>query len=284
MICYCIKNKVNNKRYIGITTQLLKDRMKCHERSIDNNSKSAFHCAVRKYNKLNFEFEFINNYTGLITELELKEIEIDMIAKYSTFKEGYNMTIGGDGGLGIPINQYDLDGNFLKSYISLSEAKRLTGISNSSISECLSEKLLTAGGFLWTKLGENPKEYKYSREKSVIQTDKSGQFINKFSSIIEAANKTKVNFGNISSNCRNERMSAGGFVWYFETNKQKLLKYINPNARPILKCDKYWKILEKFDSISEAKRRTKNSSNINKVIKGERDFAGGYRWKYAELE
>lgn len=50
-----------------------------------------------------------------------------------------------------PVNQYDLNGNFLKRYPSTKEAKRKTGINNGSISSCCNPKTYnkTAGGFKW---------------------------------------------------------------------------------------------------------------------------------------
>lgn len=43
--------------------------------------------------------------------------------------------------------QYDLDGNLIKEFVSLSEAKKLTGILN--IIKCIKGDYKTAGGFIW---------------------------------------------------------------------------------------------------------------------------------------
>ena len=53
------------------------------------------------------------------------------------------------------VNQYDMDGNFIKSYESLSQASRETGISVSSISKNTRGDHQTAGGYVW----------KYNKEK-----------------------------------------------------------------------------------------------------------------------
>ena len=283
MICYCIKNNINNKRYIGITIQKIEYRMRCHEKRINEGFSSAFYNAVRKYGKGNFIFDFIKDYTGLITQSELKEIEVDMISKYNTYYNGYNMTLGGDGGLGVPIKQYDLNGKYLNTFESLTIAEQKTGINYTSISQCISGKLLTSGGFLWTAIGKRPINYINPQEKIVIQRDKQGNLIQKFKSISEASNSTKINLSSISENCLNKRLSAGGFVWHFENiNPQK---YINPKLRPVLKCDNNWNTLEKFNSITEAAKLTNIlRPNINKCCIGDRNFAGGFKWKYAELE
>lgn len=47
------------------------------------------------------------------------------------------------------VNQYDLDGNFIKTYSSLSEAHRETGISISNISKNIRGQANRAGGYIW---------------------------------------------------------------------------------------------------------------------------------------
>lgn len=48
-----------------------------------------------------------------------------------------------------PIIQYNLSGEFLKSYPSAREAARQTGISHKHISSCCKGKRMTTGGFKW---------------------------------------------------------------------------------------------------------------------------------------
>lgn len=48
-----------------------------------------------------------------------------------------------------PINQYDLNGNFIKTWPSTMEIQRQLGFSASSISKCCKGKLKTCGGYIW---------------------------------------------------------------------------------------------------------------------------------------
>jgi hypothetical protein len=48
-----------------------------------------------------------------------------------------------------PIHQYDLDGNFIKEWVSCREAHRVLGIHYGSISLCCLGKGKTAGKFIW---------------------------------------------------------------------------------------------------------------------------------------
>jgi len=55
-IVYKVKNKINDKIYIGITTKSLNKRKNQHEYvAFNRNSKYLFHKALRKYGADNFE-------------------------------------------------------------------------------------------------------------------------------------------------------------------------------------------------------------------------------------
>lgn len=47
------------------------------------------------------------------------------------------------------INQYDLNGNYIKTWNSMGEIKRELGISHCTISDCCRGKQSTSGGFIW---------------------------------------------------------------------------------------------------------------------------------------
>lgn len=89
-IIYKITNKVNNKSYIGQTRYTIEFRWRQHQHKKDN---TYFHNAIHKYGIENFSIE-------VLEECDIKDLnsrEIYYIAKYDTFKNGYNLTIGGDG-------------------------------------------------------------------------------------------------------------------------------------------------------------------------------------------
>ena len=101
---YMHTNKINGKRYIGITSQRPGARWGVKgSRYIydDPRSRSVFANAVRLHGWENFDHEVL--YEGL-RESEAKRLEHELIVKYRTyigFKDcwGYNMTLGGDGAL-----------------------------------------------------------------------------------------------------------------------------------------------------------------------------------------
>lgn len=52
---------------------------------------------------------------------------------------------------GIQILQYDLNENFIKQFISISEASRQAGVASSSISKAIRNNTFKAGNFIWKK-------------------------------------------------------------------------------------------------------------------------------------
>lgn len=89
-IIYKITNKVNGKSYIGQTRYTIEFRWRQHIHKKDN---TYFHNAIKKYGVDNFIVEKLEE----CNIEDLNEREIYYIAKYNTFKDGYNSTIGGDG-------------------------------------------------------------------------------------------------------------------------------------------------------------------------------------------
>jgi len=88
---YIIKNSINNKVYIGQTTQSVEVRFKQHIKCLKSNSKQAVSRAIKKYGKDKFFYEVLEKCT--IEKLDEKEEYY--IKKYSSFSKGYNLNGGG---------------------------------------------------------------------------------------------------------------------------------------------------------------------------------------------
>lgn len=92
---YAHVNKINSKIYIGITRQKVEKRWQKGNGYI---GCQHFYNAICKYGWDNFEHIILEDN---LTEQKAKEKEILYIKLYNTTDEkfGYNMTIGGEGGL-----------------------------------------------------------------------------------------------------------------------------------------------------------------------------------------
>ena len=104
MEIYCIENLKDHKKYVGTTHRTTEQRFRRHCSNALAGIDFHLYRAMRKYG--------INSFVAYkIDEAESKEILSDKerfwIKELDTLKNGYNMTIGGDGGPGAPIgNQY----------------------------------------------------------------------------------------------------------------------------------------------------------------------------------
>lgn len=92
---YKYTNKINQKSYIGQSIQI-EERKKQHLQASYNknhiNYYSNFHKAIREFGIENFDFEILEE----CIEEQLDEREVYWIQYYNSYKDGYNMTPGGD--------------------------------------------------------------------------------------------------------------------------------------------------------------------------------------------
>ena len=94
---YKITNLVNNKLYIGqvVTYKGIQQRFERHIQSAEAGADFKLSRAIRKYGKDNFTIEIID-FANSREELNKKEKH--WIYYYDSFNNGYNMTLGGEGG------------------------------------------------------------------------------------------------------------------------------------------------------------------------------------------
>lgn len=114
MYCYMIINKINQKKYIGITINFEK-RMAQHKRQ---KTSSLIHQAIQKYGEENFEYQII---ASELSVEEAEEMEISLIEKENSLvPNGYNIAKGGlYGGRGLTISDEDI--LYIKSHRNLPE-------------------------------------------------------------------------------------------------------------------------------------------------------------------
>lgn len=95
---YIIKNKINNKVYIGLTTRCIQIRFKEHLKLLKSNENQIIHKAIKKHGKENFYVELLEECDKNI----LDEKEKFYIKKYNSIQNGYNVTLGGRGYTPVP--------------------------------------------------------------------------------------------------------------------------------------------------------------------------------------
>lgn len=238
---YMHTNKINNKKYIGITGQ-----ERYWRRWYSNGSgykTQIFGRAINKYGWDNFEHEILDIVDNENDALLLEQYYINKY-KSNNSKYGYNISSGGigtDTGIynlpskSVPVYQYNLDGIFIAEYPSIMEAERQTGINNASICSCCKGMHSYAKDFIWSyekydKIdGIDKKLFRYEttykkQEKPVYQYDLNGIFIASYKSLSHASKVTGINFKYISACClgSNGRKSAKGYMWFYEYKGDKI--------------------------------------------------------------
>lgn len=91
---YVIKNNFNNKVYVGQTSTTIEDRFKrhCKDGRYETNENSIDYIIYKKGAE-NFFVELLEQCPREL----LNEREIYWINKYNSYKNGYNLTLGGEG-------------------------------------------------------------------------------------------------------------------------------------------------------------------------------------------
>jgi group I intron endonuclease len=136
-IVYKITNKVNNKIYIGLTNNFQKRKQGHLSDCFNEKSKRYNHLiyrAIRKYGLENFQWDILKTYPDR-KSMELGEKYYIAYYESNNKNNGYNCTIGGDGG---PIRLGMKTSEETKKKISLScKGKVISEEQKKQISETL---------------------------------------------------------------------------------------------------------------------------------------------------
>jgi hypothetical protein len=176
--------------------------------------------------------------------------------------------------------QYDLCGNLIKEWSSLSEID----LNISNIANCCRGIAKSAGGYIWRYKDEfieiNINKLN-DKIRPVRQYDLSGNFIKEYSSIRETLD-CGFNDSNVQSCCVGKQKSHKGFIWRYSEDIPPT-KYKNKTIKSVLQYDKDMNFIREWDSISMVTKELGIGGNsITTCCKGKYNSAGGYIWKYKE--
>jgi predicted GIY-YIG superfamily endonuclease len=289
---YKITNLVNNKLYIGITNQGFKTRWYKHCSDSIHGSEFPLHNALRKYGIDNFSVEVLE-VCETIDQLKQQERYWITELKSRTTENGYNLTDGGDGTFGRKhsdetkdkirqktldrcldenfikvlrntrfknkeIAQYDLEGNFITTFISASEAARIMKVSRSSICNCALGQSSNSKGYIWKYTGNTSEKMKSNYN------------------IKEKVKK-------VTSEEVKQKISESNKLSWTEERKTKQ-SINNPKNKPILQYTLDGEFVKEYYNVSDAVKAVgaTTHTNIAKCARGTRKKACGYIWKYKE--
>lgn len=131
------------------------------------------------------------------------------------------------------IFQYGKDGKFIRSYRSMHEAERQTGIRSNRICTVANGREPTAGGFYWrhaklkridveTILNKRQEHRRKVGGTKITQYDLKGNPVAWYNSVADAAETVHIYYSSISANIRGITKTAAGFQWRRGHNKEKI--------------------------------------------------------------
>lgn len=99
---YIVTNKANGKQYVGISKDL---KRRWNEHLSANGSAPALHAAIKKYGKDGFVFSHICDAFDFEAACDIERL---LIQQHNTKSpNGYNLTDGGEGVIGLPMTDED---------------------------------------------------------------------------------------------------------------------------------------------------------------------------------
>lgn len=323
---YVLKDPTSMEiRYVGITIRPLQERLAGHLNDVRNRPDVNYHKVnwIRKILSENKKpvIELVSEFDTLE---EVKQAEIDYIAKYKALYKLTNCTIGGDH-LGErshsreailkksttrSVDQYNIFGEFLRSFEMTEDAARHLKLSSASkITSCCRKDRKHAHGYIWRYKGEELGDIsdidRYSLcFNTLVQYTLDGEVVELYDSYLTASKAVGDNSkgGNIAATCRGKQRQCKGFLWKLEPNfeyldeslidKEEVVKIRERNKTKGISVSQYdlsKNLIATYISVSEACRAVYGNTHRRKQItdccnKGNFSQYDNYIWQYCPVE
>lgn len=200
----------------------------------------------------------------------------------------------------ISVTQYDMEGNRIAYYPSLTDAEEATGVNGGQISLAAKGIYKSARGYFWIK-GYGKEKIDLSghqwgvgsRMRKITQYSLKGKKLNVFSSIKTAAEATNSRTSSINQALNGSQLKAGKYIWrygngaaeidltdYWEKGRREAaLKRRKPVTQYSLQGDR----IAIYSGIVEAGRKTNILYTlISRCMNGEIRSAKGFIWRKGE--
>ena len=242
---YSIRNKCNNKIYIG-SSKNIHSRISEHilDLNKDIHQNDYLQRSWNKYGEVNFEL--------MIIELCEFDILLDREQYWMDFLKSYNRKYG-----------YNLQKDAKRHYVSEETRKKMSikfsGKNNPrhGVKGC-------------TRNAEQLKGHAKSCSKPVIQFDKNGKKICNYKSLKEAAEANGINASGISSCLKGNAKTCGGYTWKYDVKfKKQHKKYDSKKPIKYILEQRYKKVFQEIKkSPKDFSRSEKTRKKISESLKG----------------
>lgn len=279
---YMHNNKINNKKYIGMTKRKVEKRWQNNGKGYSRQTK--FFNAILKYGWDNFDHVILEHCE---TEEEALNKEAFYINKFNTINNGYNVCPRGTEENSIKKPVYCLTTK--KVYKSVTEAAEKNNISSPFliIQNCKGENGGVKGlqWTYWDEHSESPvkKEKKFIRYKDLMIPVYAIELNKSFEGASEAAKKLNLDKGAIRACINGYRNSIKGLHFINNEDKDNLkiifdkLTDSTDRYKPIICLD----TKEIFLQIKQAENFIdRNSTTILNNCQGKTKRCGGHKFQY----
>ena len=308
----------NNKKYIGITSLKPEHRWN-HGRGY--RTQKVFYRAIKKYGWDNIKHIILLDNLTYEQASRYEQYFITLFKtnckRYHNPYFGYNSNDGGSArepGFHLsevaksklsnepyhnnkktPISYFDLDGNYLGTASTYNEAEKMTGQYKTNILKVVKGRVRQIGGYQFKYYDENDcygiekvrdriANYYSKNNDPIYQYSLNGELIREYDNPRTAEKITGWSSANLIDCANGTYNTSHGYIWSF-IKKEKIDPRIDKTKKEkrVNQLTADGNYITTFKSLAEASRFIghKSCANILKVIKGERNQAGGYKWEYA---
>lgn len=286
---YKVTNTINGKAYIGQTRRTVGKRWTDHKARYRNDkSCSLLYMAMRKYGHEVFSAEEVEQCPDEL----LNEREIYWIAKLNTVRNGYNISKGGLGYVheGVPVVQFDLDGNYIQTFESVPEAAKAMNCAPQRIYAVCEKTRRDKSwkGYQWRYADDCDNIGKVKplpKATPVYQYTMDGEYVASFDSIYSATKQFDGmrGTGGIRGVCTGRNRHSHGYRWSYEKVDKLPPIRKSGNDHPVEMFDRDGNFIKSFPTITDASRETGiGLCAISAVCNNRYKTAGGYKWARSE--
>lgn len=268
----------SNNFYIGSTTENFKQRFRRHIHDLKLNK----HCNIllqRAYNKYG-----IPNIE--ILEICSSENCIKREQHYlNTLKPYYNICKKAGNTLGvkmkpevlekksIKVDAFDLEGNFIKTFKSITEACKVLNADANNVSKSMKKETTISNNYQFRIHGKYEKidPYEKSTSDKVLVYLITGEFYKQFPSKLAAANELNLDIGGIVKNIQGKYSSVKNYIFksYEKDYPLMVTPYLrsHKNQKRVIITDFYTKEVFEFDSFNKVPPEICYKNVITKGLK-----------------
>ena len=272
---YRIYNDINDKCYIGLTTNTVETRWKKH---LSNSSLVKYHLydAMRLYGVEHFFIETIEQVEDEILPLR----EQYWIQHYDSFCNGYNETRGGEGNR---LYCKEIFYNLWDKGYSIGEIAKEVKCMRSTVYEALLD-------YENYSVEESLRRRAVKKQKRVCQFDLQGNLLNVFDSVKEAEKALNIERNGTIGQCcamKYGHKTVKNYFWLWEQDKDKITQLVESlnnghRKQKVAQLDNEGRVIAIFNSAKEAAQSFGKikDSHIGDCCKGRRKSCFGYKWRY----